>query len=402
MSTYRFVAVDAEGQRIRGTVEGFSAAAVTADLRDTGLDRVTVRERRRLRDIDVVTSKVKPVALMHLSRQMATFVRAGVPLLDALQIVQDEISDKTLRKVVLGISDSLRRGDTLTEATAAHAAVLPPFYLGVLRSAEVTGRLDDVLEQLAGYLERDLEAKRKIRSALAYPAIILVMSMVTVCVLAGFVLPRFKTFFASFNAKLPLATRMLLAVTDFIVQWGLVMVAGLLALVLTVVVTLRTNAGKRARDGLLLRVPVIGDVVRYAVIERFCRLLGSMVQVGVPLPEAMSIAAEGVHNRVYEGRLGVAREAMLRGEGLVEPIIRTGLFPRSATLMMRVGEETGTLDAQLETTARFFEQELGYKLKNLTTLFEPAVIVFMGLIVGFVAVALVSAMYGIYNQVNIG
>lgn len=382
-------------------MDGFSEAAVTSDLLDSGLQRLHVKRRRRLSEIELTTKKVKPVALMHLSRQLATFVRAGVPLLDALHIVQDDISDKALRKVVLGISDALRRGETLTEATNAHAAVLPAFYLGVLRSAEVTGRLDAVLEQLSGYLERDLEAKRKIRSSLAYPAIILVMSLVTVVVLAAFVLPRFKTFFDSFNAKLPLATRMLLAVTDFIIEWGLVMAGSAVALGVTLAVFLRTNTGKRTRDRFLLRLPVIGDIVRFAVIERFCRLLGSMIQVGVPLPEAMTIAGEGVHNRIYERKLGEAREAMLRGEGLVEPITRTGLFPRSATLMMKVGEETGTLDQQLEVTARFFEQELGYKLKNLTTLFEPAVIIFMGFIVGFVAIALVSAMYGIYNQVDI-
>ena len=402
MSTFRYVAVDAEGQRVRGTVDGFSAAAVISDLRDTGLERVTLKQRRRFSEIEITTPKVKPVALMHLSRQLAAFVRAGVPLLDALQIVQEDLSDKALRKMVLGIADALRRGDTLTDATAAYTDALPPFYLGVLRSAEVTGRLDDVLDQLSGYLERDLEAKRKIRAALAYPAIILVMSIVTVAILAGFVLPRFQTFFDSFNAKLPLATRMLLAVTDFIVQWGAILTGGIVAAVLGVILGLRTDAGKRVRDGLLLRLPVAGDVARYAAIERFCRLLGSMVQVGIPLPEAMTIAAEGVHNRIYERKLTVAREAMLRGEGLVEPIIRTGLFPSSATLMMRVGEETGTLDTQLDVTARFFEQELGYKLKKLTTLFEPAVIVFMGLIVGFVAIALVSAMYGIYNQVDIG
>lgn len=402
MTTFRFVGVDPAGQRVRGTVDGFSEAAVTSDLLDRGLDRLHVKRRRRLSEIEVTKRKVKPVALMHLSRQLATFVRAGVPLLDALHIVQDDISDKALRNVVLGISDALRRGETLTEATNAHAAVLPPFYLGVLRSAEVTGRLDAVLEQLSEYLERDLEAKRKIRSSLAYPAIILVMSLVTVVVLAAFVLPRFKTFFDSFNAKLPLATRMLLAVTDFIIEWGLVMAGSAVALGVTLAVFLRTNTGKRTRDRFLLRLPVIGDIVRFAVIERFCRLLGSMIQVGVPLPEAMTIAGEGVHNRIYERKLGEARAAMLRGEGLVEPITRTGLFPRSATLMMKVGEETGTLDQQLEVTARFFEQELGYKLKNLTTLFEPAVIIFMGFIVGFVAIALVSAMYGIYNQVDLG
>lgn len=401
MTTFRFVGIDPEGQRVRGRAEGYSEAAVTADLLDTGLQDLRVKRRRRLSEIEVTRKKVKPVALMHFSRHLATFVRAGVPLLEALNTLQEEVSDKALRNVVLGIADALRRGETLTEATATYADVLPPFYVGVLRSAEVTGRLDDVLEQLSGYLERDLDAKRKIRSALAYPAVILVMAIVTVIVLAGFVLPRFKTFFTSFDAELPLATRMLLAVTDFVTAWGIVLAGGMVLGVVVLALLARTGSGKMARDRILLRIPVVKEVVQYAVTERFCRLLGSMVQVGVPLPDAMTIAGEGVHNRVYEKRIATVRDAMLRGEGLVEPITRTGLFPRSATLMMRVGEDTGTLDAQLEVTARFFEQELGYKIKNLTTLFEPAVIVFMGFVVGFVAIAMVSAIYGIYNQVEI-
>ncbi|MDQ6946604.1 MAG: type II secretion system F family protein [Actinomycetota bacterium] len=401
MTIFRFVGIDADGQQVRGSVEGFSEAAVTADLLDTGLGELRVRRRRRLNEIEVTHKKVKPVALMHFSRHLATFVRAGVPLLEALNTLSAEVSDKALRHVVLGIADALRRGETLTEATANYADVLPPFYVGVLRSAEVTGRLDDVLEQLSGYLERDVEAKRKIRSALAYPMVILVMAVVTVVVLAGFVLPRFKTFFTSFGAKLPLATRMLLAVTDFVTAWGLVLAAGLVATIVLVAIVAKTRPGKMARDHVLLRIPVLKHVVQYAVTERFCRLLGSMVQVGVPLPDAMTIAGEGVHNLVYEKHLAAVREAMMRGEGLVGPITRTGLFPPSATLMMRVGEDTGTLDTQLEVTARFFEQELGYKIKNLTTLFEPAVIVVMGFIVGFVAIAMVSAIYGIYNQVQL-
>lgn len=401
MTTFRYVGTDGAGQRVRGRVEGFNEAAVTSDLLDTGLQGLRVKRRRRLREIEVTRKKVKPVALMHLSRQLATFVRAGVPLLDALGTLQEEVSDKALSSVVLGISDALRRGETLTEATAAYTDVLPAFYVGVLRSAEVTGRLDDVLDQLSGYLERDVEAKRKIRSALAYPGVILVMAIVTIVVLAGFVLPRFKDFFNSFDAKLPLATRMLLAVTDFVTAWGLVLAGGSVAMIVLLTAVVRTAPGKLARDRFVLRLPVIGEIVRYAVTERFCRLLGAMVQVGVPLPDAMTIVGEGVNNRVYERRIAGVREAMLRGEGLVEPITRTEMFPRSATLMMRVGEETGTLDTQLEVTARFFETELGYKIKNLTTLFEPAVIILMGAIVGFVAIAMVSAIYGIYNQVQI-
>jgi type IV pilus assembly protein PilC len=401
MPTFKYAGVNPEGQKVTGTIEGYSVPGVTSDLLDRGLERVRVRQRKSLNQIDITTKKVKPVNLMHLSRQLAAFLRAGVPVLQALEVVHEEITDKSLKTVVLAIADSLRRGETFAEAASAYENVFPPFYVGVLRSAEVTGRLDDVLDQLSRYLERDLEARRKIKSSLAYPAIIMVLSVVTVGVLAGFVLPRFEVFFESFDAELPLATRMLLATTNFISTWGLAMVVGMVVAIVGSGLGVRTRKGRELKDALLLKIPVLGDVVRYAVIERFCRLLASMVQAGISLPEAMIISADGTNNMVYSKSLFVARDAMLQGEGIAGPIQRTGLFPGSATQMIRVGEETGSLDEQLEVTAKFFEQELEYKLKNLTSLFEPIAILIMGIIVGFVAIALVSAIYGIYNQVEL-
>ena len=401
MASFKYIALAPDGRKVRGRADGYSLSAVTADLLDRGLQQVQVKERRTLTNVDVTPKKVKPVALMHLSRQLASFVRAGVPLVEALQVVQDDLTDKTLKGVVAGISEALRRGETLGDAASVYAKAFPPFYLGVLRSAELTGHLDDVLDQLSQYLERDIEAKRKIRSALAYPSLVMVMSLITVAVMAGFVLPRFKTFFAEFDAKLPLATRMLLAVTDFITAWGITMAVILLVVCIAVGASQFTRAGKKAKDIVLLRIPLIRDVVKFAVIERFCRLLGSMVQAGIPMPEAMTIAAEGSHNLVYEEKLNIVREAMVQGEGIADPISRTNMFPNSATQMIRVGEETGTLETQLDMTARFFETELAYKIKNLTTMFEPMATLFMGVIVGFVAIALVSAIYGIYNQVDL-
>ncbi|MGH9190762.1 MAG: type II secretion system F family protein [Acidimicrobiales bacterium] len=401
MASFKYIALGPDGRRVRGKADGYSLAAVTADLLDRGLQQVQVKERRTLTNVDVTPKKIKPVALMHLSRQLASFVRAGVPLIEALQVVQDDLTDKTLKGVVAGISEALRRGETLGDAASQYAKAFPPFYLGVLRSAELTGHLDDVLEQLSQYLERDIEAKRKIRSALAYPSLVMVMSLITVAVMAGFVLPRFKTFFEEFDAKLPLATRMLLAVTDFITAWGIFLAVGFLLFIVTVGVSQFTRAGKKAKDIVLLKIPLIRDVVKFAVIERFCRLLGSMVQAGIPMPEAMTIASEGSHNIVYEEKLTEVRDAMVQGEGIAEPISRTEMFPSSAVQMIRVGEETGTLETQLDMTARFFETELAYKIKNLTTMFEPMATLFMGFIVGFVAIALVSAIYGIYNQVDL-
>jgi type IV pilus assembly protein PilC len=224
--------------------------------------------------------------------------------------------------------------------------------------------------------------------------------VVTLIVLAGFVLPRFKSFFDSLGAQLPLPTRMLLAVTNFLSSywWVLMIGAGLLILVLLYV--LKTTPGRYLRDRLVLALPVVGSTVQYALVERFCRILSSMVSAGVQLPQALRVATGSLPNRVYRRALGRVLEAMMQGEGLARPLAATGLFPATAAQMLRVGEDTGTMDAQLETTAQYYEGELDYKLKKLIGLFEPAVIVLMGGVVGFVAIALVSAMYGIFRQVQ--
>jgi len=226
------------------------------------------------------------------------------------------------------------------------------------------------------------------------------MLRAAVVVLSVFVLPRFEVFFKSFDAKLPLPTRLLLGGTAFVQAWWLVIMVVFVVSVVSLFIVLRTERGKFMRDRALLRTPVLGDIVRCATIERFFRILGAMLRAGVPVPEAMSAANEGSNNRLYEQGLASAREAMLRGEGLSGPLAATGLFPPAAAQMLRVGEDTGTLDRQLGLAADFYQTELSHKVKRLTTLFEPAIILVMGGIVGFVAIALVSAMYGIFNQVK--
>lgn len=257
------------------------------------------------------------------------------------------------------------------------------------------------MAQLARYIERDVEGRRSIRSALTYPILVMGLAVVVVLILVIFVLPRFKVFFASFHAELPLPTRILLGFTDFVTAWYPVIIGVLVALVAAVLAGLRTERGRVLRDRFLLATPVVGDVVRFMVIERFCRILTSMIKAGVPITEALSLAGSGANNRVYERSIGTAQVEMLEGGGISRPIARTKLFPGAVTQMMRVGEETGTLDDQLENVSEFYEKELQHKLKRLTSLFEPTVVIMIGVVVGFVAVALISAIYGVYNQVNV-
>jgi type IV pilus assembly protein PilC len=400
MTTYRYQALTSDGGRFRATIESTSARAARSALALEGVHVTAIRTRRRLHELEIMPKRVKRTELMHTSRQLAAFLRAGISLLEALDTLADGTSNRRLEATLRDIHDALREGETFSEAVAAHPKVFPPVFCGMVETAELTGSLDEVLEQLAAYMERDEDVKREVRSAMIYPGVVTAMAVLTVVVLSVWVMPRFESFFESLDATLPLATRMLLATTAFLGSWWWALLTGIAVVAVAVKAVSQTSGGRLVVHRAMLRLPLLGETIRYAIIERFCRTLGTMVTAGVSLPEAMVVAARGTNNSVYATGIDGIREGMIHGEGIAAPVERSQLFPNAMTQMVRAGEATGTLDDQLGTAAAYFGQELRYKLKKLTGFFEPAVIVLVGLIVGFVAVALVSAMYGIFTQVG--
>ena len=401
MPKFKFTATTPEGVRVSGLENALTVGMARRSLLARNLQPETVHEKRNILSLEITKKKVKRRELMYFSRQMAVFMRAGIPVLEAKEVMTTEVGHKVFERVLAEMSDSLRAGETFAGAADEHPEAFPPYYLGILRSAELTGNLDTVLDQLSDYIERDLEAKRKVSSALIYPAIVMVLAIVAVVVIAGFVLPKFQVFFASLHAKLPLPTRMLLAIANFFTNDWYVIVGVVVAIVAGAIALTVTSRGRELRDTVLLRTPVLGDLITTAILERFCRILCTMVDAGVPIPDALQVTGDATANRVFRRGLFSAREAMLRGEGLAAPLAATQLFPTAARHMFVVGESTGTLDEQLNSAASYFDKELEYKLKHFTALFEPAVILFVGLVVGFVAIALVSAMYGIFRQVKV-
>ena len=401
MPKFTFSAIGPDGATVTGVEDGLSIGRVRRALVARDLQPISVEERTSILTMEITKKRVPRREIMHFSRQMAVFIRAGVPILDAIDTITEEMGDKTFQKALAEMSDSLGAGNTFAEAAAEQSHIFPPYYIHILRSAELTGNLDVVLDRLAEYIERDGEAKRKVSAALIYPGVVMVLAIVAVVVIVSFVLPRFVTFFNSLNAKLPLATRMLLDIAHFIQNNWYILMALVALLLLALLLMWTTVRGRQIRDRLLLKLPISGDLVRCSVIERFCRILSAMVSSGVPLPDALSVTAAASNNYVYRTGLDDVRTAMLRGEGLADPLTQSNLFPPSAKQMFRVGEATGTLDQQLETAAIYFDRELDFKLKRFTSLFEPAVIIFVGVVVGFVAIALVTAMYGIFRQVKV-
>jgi type IV pilus assembly protein PilC len=344
---------------------------------------------------------VKREEVMNFSRQAASFLRAGVPILDALAVVAEESASKKMREVLGDIQRRLRAGASFGDAISVHTRVFPGYYIAVVRAAELTGHLDDALDQLAEYLDRDLTARRQVKSSLTYPMIVMLLAIIAVVVMSVFVLPQFRDFYANLDAELPLPTRMLLGFTDFMANYWWAIVGIIIFATVFGWAVYGGRHGKLRRDKMMLGLPMIGELVHLIAVERFCRVLATLVSAGVSLPDAVQVSADSTNNRVFQRKLATVREAMMRGEGLARPITASGLFPAAARQMIRVGERSGSLDQQLASAAEFYEREMKFKLKRVTDLFEPAVILFVGGVVAFVAIAQVSAMYSVYNQIKV-
>ena len=402
MTQFKYVVRDHDGNKVKGKRDAATEEVLRWQLLAENFVVDSVAEVKGFNQIEIAPQRIAATEIMHFSRQVSAFVRSGLAITDALSVVEDGRDNKRFKKIVGQMREAIENGVPFSDAVAEHAAIFPPYYLGILRSAELTGQLDTALDQLADYIDRDHEARHKVKSALTYPAVIMVMSIMTLVVLALFVLPKFAKFFKQLGRELPLPTRMLLFVADFFKNFWFVVPIGFGLVGLAIYLMKKTLRGKRIKDRMLLRVPLIGDIVRLAVVERICRIVGAMTSAGVPLPEAMGAAITASNNTVFAKGLADVQDRMLEGEGIADPIGETGLFPKAAVQMMRVGENTGTLDLQLANCSDYYGRELEFKLKKLTTLFEPAVVLMMGGVVGFVAVALISAMYGVFSAQKVG
>jgi type IV pilus assembly protein PilC len=400
MPRFAYAAIDANGTSVEGVTKADTLGEARSHLLDQSLYPVKIEEKRGAMSFELTKEKVKKKELMHFTRQLAVFVKAGIPITEAMEIIGDETPDVALQRTISHMVEDLRNGGTLSGAAGKHPEAFPKYYIGILSSAELTGKLDETLESLAGYLERELETRSKVVSALSYPGVVMVLALFTVAVLAGYVLPQFKPLFEELNADLPFATRALLFVATLFSTLFYIPLSVFALFMGWILWMFRSESGRGFKDRLVLKLPIIRGIVEYAILERFCRILGAMIRAGVPLPDAMKTTTDATSNTVFRERLAEAQVEMLEGAGFAKPLARTELFPGAARQMFKVGEETGTLDQQLEVASLYFDRELESRIKKFTTMFEPLMIVLVGIVVGFVAVALVQAMYGVLNGVK--
>jgi type IV pilus assembly protein PilC len=341
------------------------------------------------------SGKVKPQATILFCRQLASFVRAGVPVTTAIETFAEQATNTRLRHAYSAVVADVQKGMRLSDAFAAHPLVFPRIISDVVRSAEITGDLDIVLRQAAKHIERAASARSKIKGAMMYPAVIMGFATVISIGILVFVLPQFKALYAGLGVATPGLLNAMLGFSAFVGDHALFIAAGVLGVVVLMGAGIRTPRGRYRLDSTLLKLPVIAAMIRTSMTERFCRTLGDMLAAGVPISQTYAVVISNVRNLVYRRALEGVGPAMAAGQGMYRPLQQAGIFPPAVIQLFRVGEETGHLDSNLVEAADMYEEELDYQIKRLTGFLEPAMIVFVGLIVGFIAVTLITSIYSV-------
>lgn len=400
---YRYLAFDPQGNEIEGVLDVESEQAAERALWDRGLTIAHLKPTARPIDLTrlfptFLGPKRRDVII--LSQQLANLVDAGVGLVPALDLLSEEVSSRPLRRVVKQVADNLRMGSSLSGALGRHETVFPAIYTRMMEVGERTGNLGYVLRQLATYLEKEESILRKVRGAMAYPLFLLVMAFGVVLIVFNFTLPPLLRLYDEFDAELPAITSGLMSFVNFLIDYRLLIFVSLVMLVLIIAWYVSRPTGRRQYHRLLLEFPVLGTANLQGAVARLSRSLSTLLRAGVSLPESLELAKETMGNVVLRSAVEDLRQETLQGRGLSGPISRSRLFPSLLAQMVRVGEETGTLDSHLTTLAGFYEEEVDRTMERLTGMLEPAMIIIVGIVVGTIAVSVILPMYSLLQNIR--
>jgi len=400
---YAYVAYTEDRRLVKGKLSATNEEAATNLLSYGGYQVVNLKQVVPFFNTAKLAAAFSPVKLREIimfSRQLALLLESGTDIVTSLELLQSQITNRTLKKILGGIASDIRGGSSLSAALSKHPRAFSPIYHQAIAAGEQGGNLEIVLRQMADYMERAVNTEKKIKNALTYPIIVAVVAVVVILLLITFVLPTFVSLFTAFGADLPLATRMLIGLTDWLGSYGLYLMIVIGAAVAVTFIYIRTPAGKYQKDKLSLRLPVLGRIFLLNELSRCCRTMSLLFKVGIPLPEIMAMAIHGTTNKAMSEALTGVQQELIRGEGVSRPMAKRSLFLPLMVQMVGVGEETGNLDNTLATVALSFETESDDRTSAAVGLIQPTMIIVIGLIVGFIAIALFSAMYSIYGQVG--
>lgn len=392
MLQFKYAAKDKTGRSITGISEAIDERSLAEMLRNQGLFVISIQpEKRKGETVSFLAkfrSKVKLTELVLFSRQMATMIDSGIPLVQALEILSEQIENKVFKQIVMEVKKDVTAGASFYEALGKHPRAFSPLFVNMVKAGESSGALDDIMDRLALYLEKTDSLIRKVRSAMIYPAVVVFMAISITLIMMIKVVPVFKTIFSDFGSELPLPTKILVMISDFLIHsfwvWSLGLIVGVFALQNFI----RTERGTVIFDHFKLKMPLFGIIMRKVAVSKFSRTLSTLIKSGVPILSALEIVSKTSGNKVIEAAVDKVRASIREGENITNPLMRSRVFPPLVVRMISVGEQTGELEKMLNKIADFYDDQVDAAVSGITSIIEPLVIAFLGLVVGGIVICM--------------
>lgn len=411
MTTFAFRAIDVAGLPSRGEIEAGTKGQVSEQLRERGLIVLDVSEKREAMKLDAIFDRFKSANRRELaifSRQYATLIASGMPMLRSLYTLEDQTEDEKISEAIVGLRDDIEAGSSVADAMERRPGVFDPLYRSMVRAGEGSGRLEQALDMVAIQLEKLDALRRQIRSAMMYPALVFGFAIIVMAVVVAFIVPVFVGIFEELaqdapgeSAELPLLTQITVTASDLLTGSWYILLPVIAGLVFAFSQWKKTERGSYQWDVVKLNLPFkIGDVVQKVAIARWSRIFSGTVDAGVPILQAIKISGESSGNAVVAGSMESVYASVRQGGTIAAPLERSDVFPAMVTQMVAVGEETGQLEHMLSKVADFYEAEVDAKVKALTSLIEPIMIVFVGVVIGFIVISMYLPIFEMYDKIG--
>ncbi len=402
MPVYKWEGTSKQGVELRGESEAVNEGALRDLLRRKNIRLKAIKEKRKdiFESFDMFQPKVSVKDLILFTRQFSTMIDSGLPLIQGLEILSTQSENPAFKKIITKIKSDVEGGSTFAESLKKHPKVFDNLYVNLVAAGELGGVLDTILQRLAAYIEKNAKLVGKVKSAMIYPSVIGVVAIVVILVLLIFVIPVFAEMFSSFGGELPGLTKGVVDLSQFLRTYWWAVFGGTWLCYFAFSKWKSTDKGEYALDKYLLKMPVIGDLLRKVAVARFSRTMGTMLSSGVPILEGLEIVAKTAGNRVVEEAIYATKTSISQGKTIAEPLIKSGVFPPMVCQMVSVGEQTGALDTMLAKIADFYEEEVDQAVDTLTTLIEPIMMIFLGGAVGTMLAAMYLPIFKIAGAVE--
>lgn len=401
MPKFVYIAKNDRGRTTKGILEVPKQEDVVAILKGRNYYPIKIKPHRAMVELDF--SKYKRIKVKDLAifcRQFATTLRSGIPVVDSLEILHRQTENKKFAEIIAEVYEVIQKGHPLSEAMAAHPKVFPMILIHMVESGEISGTLDTVMERMAIHFEKENRINQKLKSAMTYPIVVSIVAILVVMFLLTFVMPTFVGMFDSMGGELPFVTRLLMGISSALKRFWYLFLVMFIILGYMYDRYRRTPEGKYRIDKFKLRIPIFGKVQKKVLVSRFTRTMSSLLNSGIDLLQALEVVQRVMDNSYINERMELVEEGARKGLGLAEPIMNAGIFPPMVYQMIKVGEDTGSLDFVLEKTSDFYDEEVETAISQMTTMIEPLIIVVLGGVVGFIVAAMILPMFDMYNMIG--